>query len=645
MRIHGPIRLPEADLPIDPYLLGLWIADGSKDHGSITESLDDWDWLVPYLESRGHKVYPIRQYDKKNAAIATIDGLRGLLSAEGVLKNKHIPEKYLWSSPAQRLSLLQGIVDGDASITKQGQITITQKDEGIAMAILRLVRSLGVKASTYRVEGRIGGKSYGYYHQVQFFMDGAAMLPRKRDRCRQPVKVDRYVSFERDGTGDTVCIEVDSSSHQYLIGEGFMPTHNSMHSTEGFPAWYLGRHPDHRIINAAHTQRLAERFSRIVRNQVSSVFWPFPWVSVAPDNGGVGQWGIDQYGGGYLAVGVGSSPTGQGGDLILIDDPIRDQQDADSPTIRENTWEWFQGTLYTRRQPGAKIILTMTRWHQDDLAGRLIEHGETGGDKWHVINIPAENPDGTFLWPEFWSDEEYLMAKRSSSRVWNAQYMGRPSTEGGNMIRESWFRTFDHVSDYASIVVAYDTASKVGLSNDYTSCTVLGVKANGYDILHVDRNRLEFPDLMRNIDNRMAWAQGSFPGIPVSLVIEDASSGTAAIQVISSSRNYALYPVKPYRSKEKEMRVMEITPIVETGKVYVPEVAPWIQDFFSQITQFPYDTHDDMVDSFTLALRHAAGIGVETPSELSATRYNSDERDYGELSYRRRSDRLRGEIR
>lgn len=422
------------------------------------------------------------------------------------------------------------------------------------------------------------------------------------------------------------------------------PRHSkSMHISEGFPAWFLGRNPENRIIAASHTQRLADIFSRRVRGHIQSPSWPFPWVSMGDDSAALRDWELGDTEGGYLAAGVGTGITGRGADLIIIDDPHKDMAEAESPVMRENVHEWFSGTLYTRRQPGAAIIIVMTRWHSDDLVGRLLERTEQGGEEWDVVNLPAENPDGSFLWEEYWPPEEYELAKKSSTRVWNAQYMGRPSTEGGNMLREQWFGRYAVPAQYSRVVVAYDTAEKVGLTNDYTACTVIGVKPNGYDILVVTRSKVEFPELIREIDNRMAWASASFPEASVELVIEDASSGTAVIQLFKSSRNYVMYPVSSTRKNEKEIRVMEITPLVETGRVSVPEVAPWIADFFSQITQFPYDTHDDVVDSFSIGLRHAAGIGASHGGEMSVTRYNNDDRDYGELSYKRRNDRLRGD--
>ena len=155
------------------------------------------------------------------------------------------------------------------------------------------------------------------------------------------------------------------------------PRHSkSLHVSENFPAWFLGRNPDKRVIAASHTQELANTFSRRVRNKIASERYPFPGVTIAGDKAAVKAWDIDGHLGGYYAVGVGGSPTGHGGDVIVIDDPIKNQADAESETIREALWEWYTGTIRTRLEPEGAIVLTNTRWHDDDLAGRLLREQE-----------------------------------------------------------------------------------------------------------------------------------------------------------------------------------------------------------------------------------------------------------------------------
>lgn len=660
IRAHGPLEGRHADLPLHPYALGAWLGDGSANHPRL--SMDPRDRAVSErIQELGYNISSINQHptQESHESIYFSNGRSGrgplapfaaALRSLGVKGDKHIPDIYIRSSVQQRLELLAGVMDTDGHVeAATGRCRIVSTSRKIIDGMFEVCQSLGfrpyINDSGVPTSG-FGGKRSVMTLGFQPTMPIPTVLPRKtverfaKQRQVSVVAIDPY-----DGGEVGNCISVSADDGLYLVGNHQNITHNSksMHISEGFPAWYLGRNPESRIIAASHTQRLADIFSRRVRGHIQSPSWPFQWVSIGDDSAALRDWELGDTEGGYLAAGVGTGITGRGANLMIIDDPHKDMAEAESPVMRENVHEWFSGTLYTRRQPGAAIIIVMTRWHADDLVGRLLERTEQGGEDWDVVNLPAENQDGSFLWEEYWPPEEYELAKKSSTRVWNAQYMGRPSTEGGNMLREQWFGRYAVPAQYSRVVVAYDTAEKVGLTNDYTACTVIGVKPNGYDLLVVTRSKVEFPELIREIDNRMAWASASFPEASVELVIEDASSGTAVIQLFKSSRNYVMYPVSSTRKNEKEIRVMEITPLVETGRVSVPEVAPWIADFFSQITQFPYDTHDDVVDSFSIGLRHSAGIGASHGGEMSVTRYNNDDRDYGELSYKRRNDRLRGD--
>lgn len=660
IRPHPPVELPEADLPLHPYALGAWLSDGNSKHPIL--SMDPADRAVSNkIESLGYRISSSQRnkVHERLEAIIFSDGKRGPkhvapflagLRGAGVIGNKHIPEAYIMASVGQRLELIAGLLDTDGHVRPTGACRIVSTNRAIIDGVVRILLSLGINPNVleYENKGSFAGDRALPMMSVGFQsnMDIPTVLERrliKRLVKQKEVPIASIDPYLGNEVGN--CISVSAEDGLYLVGESLVITHNSksMHLSEGFPSWYLGRNPSKRVIAVSHTQRLAETFSRRVRNHISSSMWPFPWVQVAPDNGGVGLWSIDGYGGSYMAAGIGVGITGAGADLIIVDDPHKDQAEADSPVIRDKLWEYYQGTLYTRRQPGAAIVVCMTRWSEDDLVGRLLDHSKAGGDQWHVINMPAENDDGTFLWPEFWSDEEYLRAKRASTRVWNAQYMGRPSTEGGNLLREQWFGEFYLPSKYSEIVVAYDCAEKVGLSNDYTACVVIGTKSTGYDVLHVHRSKMEITDLIRDIDNRMGWVQASFPDTPISLAIEDKSAGTSVIQIIRKERSYNLFPIAAHRRNEKELRVLEIAPYVEAGRVFVPQVAPWRPDFFSEITKFPYDSHDDITDAFSIGLRFAGGIGRQASANVVATRYMEEGLDGSGLSYERRRRRLRDE--
>ena len=618
--IHGALEMPEADLPVDPYVLGVWLGDGHSNSGALTQGIEDAPFIREEIRRAGYETS-----DRTDPTLFTILGLRGDLVRAGVLNNKHIPGAYLRASRQQRLALLQGLVDTDGSAPPSGQIVITQINQRLSDGILELVRSLGVKASQYQIETKIDGRECGPAWMVSFYMADAARLPRKRKNCRAATRQrDHYIGVAPIGTADTVCITVDSPSHLFLAGRSMIPTHNSLHVSEHLPAWFLGNHPDKRIIAASHTASLAYTFSRRVRNKLNDPRWPFPSVRVADDKGAVQAWDIDGHTGGYIAVGVGGSPTGHGGHLIVIDDPLRSAADADSETVRESLWEWYRETMRTRLEPGGSIILTATRWHMDDLTGRLLREADHGGEQWQHVHMPALSEDGDALWPERWPVEALTSIRQSvGTRAWEAQFQGRPAPMEGGILKRHWFGVYGLPENhYYAIIQAWDTAFKTSAAADYTACVTIGVGGYGIDILDVFRARLEFPDLERALqDQHLAWS-AKHPGTPISVLVEDKGSGQSLIQAVKRwpHRNINIIPVSASRANEKMQRVNEVTPVIESGRVRLPAQAHWLDDAVNEWTSFPFAAHDDMTDALTMAVARAAGIGQasSTASDTSA---------------------------
>ena len=203
-----------------------------------------------------------------------------------------------------------------------------------------------------------------------------------------------------------------------------------------FPPWYLARHPDHAVVAASHTSELSERFGRRVRNIINEHAATLG-IALAPDIQAANQWETTQ-GGEYFAVGVLGAITGRRADLVVIDDPVKSRLEADSETIRERVWEWWKADLQTRLKPGAKIVLVMTRWHESDLGGMLLEEMATAGRQWEILKLPmeAEQNDplgrapGEPLWPEWFTDDMRADAKRDQ-RTWSALYQQRPAPDTG----------------------------------------------------------------------------------------------------------------------------------------------------------------------------------------------------------------------
>jgi predicted phage terminase large subunit-like protein len=392
------------------------------------------------------------------------------------------------------------------------------------------------------------------------------------------------------------------------------PRHSkSVHVSENLPAWFLGRNPDKRVIAASHTASLAYTFSRRVRNKIASDRYPFPGISVAGDKAAVQAWDIQGHQGGYLSVGVGGAPTGQGADLIVIDDPIKSAADAESETTRESIWEWYTGTLRTRLEPGGSIVLTATRWHEDDLTGRLLQAAEEGGEPWRHIHMAAIDDDGNALWPERWPVDALEKIKSAvGSRVWQAQYQGSPTPADGGLFKDWWWQRYTSLPKLVSLELCLDSAFKDGVANDYSVFALWGSDGRGSSYLvNVWRAKLQYPDLMRMAHTAHAWSRAQFPGIHISLVIEDKASGQSAIQTLKKpyptvdgptlpALPVVAFPVKA--SESKTARAEGITPIVEGGRAFIPQAAPWLADWLEEHQKFPNGKNDDQVDTSVIGL-------------------------------------------
>lgn len=282
------------------------------------------------------------------------------------------------------------------------------------------------------------------------------------------------------------------ASHHQLIAEAleevergdndrlmiFMPPRHgkSELASKRFPAWCLGRNARRQIIAASYNSDLANDFGRNVRNIVAEPEFcqVFPTVSLAPDSQAANRMNTN-HGGAYVAAGVGTAVTGRGADIALIDDPFKDREEADSERRRELVWDWYRSTLFTRLMPGGSIVLIQTRWHEDDLAGRLLEQE---ADQWKVLELPAISDAGQALWPE-WYDIGTLERIKATigPREWSALYQQRPQPDEGTFFRREWFKEWQTKPD-----LRYYGTSDYAVTDgggDYTVHRVWGIDAAG----------------------------------------------------------------------------------------------------------------------------------------------------------------------
>lgn len=380
----------------------------------------------------------------------------------------------------------------------------------------------------------------------------------------------------------------------------FMPPRHgkSELASRRFPAWYLGRNPDRQIIAASYNSDLASDFGREVRNIVASPEYGAVFdTRLREDSRAAERWNTDQ-GGAYVAAGVGTAVTGRGAHVLLIDDPLKDREEADSEIRRQRVWDWYTSTAYTRLMPGGAVIVIQTRWHEDDLAGRLL--AATGGDKWDVLDLPALDDNGKALWPE-WYDEKTLARIRSAiqPRDWSALYQQRPAPEEGDYFKTEWLRPYTNepARDTLRIYGGSDYAVTAD-GGDYTVHAVVGVDPEG---------RMYLLDLWRKQAPSDEWVEAfcdlALRWKPMSWAEETGQikSGVGPFleRRMRERKAYTVRDQFPTRG-DKAIRAQSMRALMAMNGLYVPINAPWYPAFRAELLSFPAGKHDDQVDAIGL---------------------------------------------
>ena len=397
-----------------------------------------------------------------------------------------------------------------------------------------------------------------------------------------------------------------------------------------FPAWFLGRNPDKKVMMVSHTTDLAVDFGRKVRNLINSDAYRdiFPTVRLASDSKSAGRWNTNS-GGEYYACGIGSALAGRGADLLLVDDPHSEQDVINGNFgVFEKAYEWFTFGARTRLMPGGRVAIIQTRWHMDDLTGRVTRDmaQNTLSDQYEVVEFPAildvDDSDGDTtqkpLWPEFF-DMDALLRTKASMPVfqWNAQYQQHPTAEEASIVKREWWRTWESedAPQCEYIIMSLDAAAEKHNRADYTALTTWGVFFNEEEsayhivLLNSIKDRLEFPELKElSMQEYAEWEPDSF-------IVEKKSSGTAIYQEM---RRMGL-PVQEYTphrgSGDKLARLNSVADIVASGMVWVPQTR-WAEEVVEEIAGFPFMSHDDLVDSTVMALmRFRQGGFIRLPSD------------------------------
>ena len=384
------------------------------------------------------------------------------------------------------------------------------------------------------------------------------------------------------------------------------PQHGKSQSiTETLPSWYLGKHPDRRVIEISYNEEFAINFGRLNRRKIQEFGEDLFGITLAKDSNRNVEFEIAKHGGGMMSSGIGTAVTGKRCNLMIIDDPVKNKAEAFSKSRRDLIYQEWLMSFKTRLAPHSKVILIMTRWHEDDLAGRLLENEE------HIklLRFPCECEEendllhrriGDALCPEIGKDNEWLKVYKNSmvttegTMAWNAMFQGRPSAMEGNIIQRDWWEYYEELPQINTWVMSVDASFKDDDQSDYVAIQVWG--KNGPDIYLIDavKKHLNFPDTIMEIRRLRAM----YPDCKTTL-IEDRANGSAIITMLRREMS-GIIAVQPIGSKMA--RVQAVLGAIESGNVHVPKNRRFTADFVDECSSFPNAAHDDQVDCMSQAL-------------------------------------------
>jgi predicted phage terminase large subunit-like protein len=400
------------------------------------------------------------------------------------------------------------------------------------------------------------------------------------------------------------------------------PRHGkTMHVSQAFPAWALGRNPRAQIVLASYGAELAELNSRKARSYMRSERWPYE-CKVSEESRAQNRWQTDA-GGILIATGCEGGLTGYGADRLIIDDPIKDRADAESESMRDRLWSWYTDVARTRLMPSGRIVLCQTRFHDDDLAGRILNSED--GKRWTVLSLPAiaEDDDalgravGEALWPQRFPVAALPSVANGeiSASSFASLYQQNPIPAGGATFKLEWMQQnrYDAAPGrYGAFrVMVIDGAWSAKSSADPSALACWASDEKRYYLIDSLARRVEFPDLIPLVvDRYREWK-------PHVVVAEAAASGIPLVQMLARESSIPIIGIPP--RGDKMARVQAVTPLFETGKVWLPKAAPWLNSWTEEHLRFPAAKHDDQVDCTSLALSYLQEKNMEAEVERERT--------------------------
>jgi hypothetical protein len=441
------LDLLDADLPLDPYVLGAWLGDGHATAAAITSADHEVTDRIratgtPCRKGRAKYHWTLSPAERGYGQASPV---RRVLVQLGVWGDKHIPVAYLRGSRTQRLALLQGLVDTDGYVSPRGQVEYTSTCERLARGVAELVLTLGAKAYVAAGRATINGRDCGPKWRVKFMLADAAYLPRKAVRCKDSsVARIRYVWAEPCESVPTRCIEVDSPSHTFLAGRTLLPTHNSQRVSRRWPAWMLSADPTLRIGIVSYGDELATSWGRQIRRDAMA--HPELNIKLREDSRAAGRWETPQ-GGMVYCTGIAGGLAGVPLDVLIFDDPVKNREEAESGTIQRRNFDFYENVGVPRLSPRGVIVIMTTRWNKKDLAGQVIE-AKLRPQKVLAIPAIAEDPGdplGRKPGEELVSSRKRApgyfrnLQERMSPYAFRSIYQQRPTDPTGSIFqRDRW---------------------------------------------------------------------------------------------------------------------------------------------------------------------------------------------------------------
>ena len=390
-----------------------------------------------------------------------------------------------------------------------------------------------------------------------------------------------------------------------------------------FPVWYLGHRPNDQFVMATYSADYASEWGgkakELFKDLAPSYFGLKP-SKKGTDN----KWGINNFTGGMRAVGARGMLTGKKANILLIDDPVKNDEEALSPTYRNKTWNWYIATAYPRLAPGGAVIIVMTRWHDDDLVGRILD--SKTGKNFEVVNIPAiaEENDilgrlpGEALWSSQYSIEELRDKRDTLGEYWfSAEYQQKPIAGEYTIFKEEYWQYYDErvVIPYEFKVQTWDTAYEEGDNNAFSVCATWGIRDKCAYLIDIYEKRITFPDLEKQVTIQYNIHK------PNLILIEDAASGKSLIPTI---QKFTHLPVRGVQPMNKVVRAHAVSPFIEQGKVLLPANAIWKHSFIKQHSEFPFGKFKDQVDTTTITLQFLFDVLNDVPANTQTRTSTGD---------------------